>query len=758
MIIFRSGSEKIKLIKTIPLKANQPAGSSKRTIGLAGATGIGVGAMVGGGILALAGVAFAASGPSAILAFLLNGVIALITALSFAEMAAANPSNGGTYTYAKKALTVQVAFGVGWVVWFASLVAAVLYALGFAAFSLFALQQFSFFTMSGDLRQELVILFLAMGAVGLYSLNLIKSKGSGGMFANIGKLLVFAVLIAGGLAVMVQTPISELGRSLDPFFTGGFSGLIAAMGYTFIALQGFDLIASAAGEIKKPEKTIPKAMVATLAVGLTVYIPLLLVVMTVGMGPGESIAGVSAANPETVIAIAAQNYLGSFGFWLVIIAGIFSMLSALQANLFAASRIAFSMSNDRTLSHHLSVTHEKHGTPIRAIQATALIVVLLILILPDVAAAGAASSLIFLITFALAHLTMILMRRRGYGESKTFRVPWFPFLPVTGMIACVALALFQAFTVPAAGLISLAWLLTGVVLFVSFFIKRAQAIDASAEALDPDLLRLRGLSPLVLLPIHNPKNAESMVFVANALAPPVVGRVLLLSILTPTDDKEKLKGMLQNNREVTQQALQASFDSGLRPDSLTTISPYPWEEIERVVNVHRCRSMLLGLSSLDELQTTENLEQLLSRVKCDVVVFRQPYSGWKIAGVKRVLMPVAGFGSHDVLRARVAASIWRLCQPEFHFIQILPEGTPKEVQEKNYVKLSRFSKRIIPENTVAEIRISSDPREELKKQASEHDLVIMGLGQRGPGKRAFGSIALKMASETDTALIFISNY
>src|SRR6056297_1188067 len=97
--------------------------------------------MVGGGILALAGVAFAVSGPSAILAFALNGLIAFITALSFAEMASANPQSGGTYTYAKKALSLQVAFGVGWIVWFASLVAAVLYALGFGSFAVFALQQ-----------------------------------------------------------------------------------------------------------------------------------------------------------------------------------------------------------------------------------------------------------------------------------------------------------------------------------------------------------------------------------------------------------------------------------------------------------------------------------------------------------------------------------------------------------------------------------------------------------------------------------------
>jgi len=71
----------------------------KRTIGFLGATGIGVGAIVGGGILALAGVAFSLAGPSAIIAFALNGGIALITAVSYAEMSKAFPESGGAYTF-----------------------------------------------------------------------------------------------------------------------------------------------------------------------------------------------------------------------------------------------------------------------------------------------------------------------------------------------------------------------------------------------------------------------------------------------------------------------------------------------------------------------------------------------------------------------------------------------------------------------------------------------------------------------------------
>ncbi len=728
-----------------------------RSIGLFGALGIGVGAMVGGGILALAGVAFAESGPSAILAFALNGLIAFITALSFAEMASANPQSGGTYTYAKKALSLQVAFGVGWIVWFASLVAAVLYALGFGAFAVFALQQIPAELLSGILDSGILPVLLALLAIGYFAYSLTKGSGDGGAVINIGKLAVFAILIAGGLAVFIQTPFTHITKSLDPFFSGGFSGVIAAMGYTFIALQGFDLIGSAAGEIKNPEKTIPKAMIGTLAVGMAVYIPLLFLMSTIGVPAGESIAAMSRDNPETVLAVAAQNYLGAFGFWLVLVAGIFSMLSALQANLFAASRISLSMAKDRTLTHHLSKIHGKFRTPVTSIWVTCGIVALLVLILPDVAAAGAASSLIFLITFALAHLIMILMRNRGYKESKTFRTPFFPSLPILGMIACLGLAIFQALVVPAAGFIALLWLLIGAVLFISFFVKKAQAIEASEQALDPDLLRLRGLSPLVLLPISNPANAESMVFLANALAPPVVGRVLLHSIVIPSTEKDDLEKRLISSRDVTKYALKAAFEAGLRPDTLTTIADHPWEEIERVAKVHNCRSLLLGLSDLNDFQTNKNLEKLVRHLKADVVVFRQPYSGWRITEALKILIPVAGFESHDALRARVAASLWRASQPEITFIQILPTTTPRETIERNNLRLSRFAGRIIPGKTVVHIIRNDDVALELIKQASAHDLVIMGLGKAGKNEKAFGHLALTLAEKTDTALIFISN-
>jgi len=253
-----------------------------RHMGLWGATGIGVGAIVGGGILALAGVAFAATGPSAVLAFGLNGVIALLTALSFAEVSARFPLSGGTYVFAKKVLSLDAAFVVGWVVWFASIAASALYAVGFASFASLAVEGIlgTCLGKSVTLSQPVVIAF-SLGAILVYAAILLRSNAGGGQWINVAKVLVFVVIILGGIVYVWHQPFADVISQLDPFFAFGSVGLIQAMGFSFIALQGFDLIAAVAGEIREPERTIPKAMLLSLGIALAIYIPLLLLVATV---------------------------------------------------------------------------------------------------------------------------------------------------------------------------------------------------------------------------------------------------------------------------------------------------------------------------------------------------------------------------------------------------------------------------------------------------------------------------------------------
>ena len=206
-------------------------------------------------------------------------------------------------------------------------------------------------------------------------------------------------------------------------------------------------------------------MILSLTAALVIYLPLLFLIVAVGT-PGQSVSDAAAADPEILIAVAARNFLGPTGYWLVVVAGLLSMLSALQANLLAASRFARTMAGDRTLPRRFDRLAPGTGTPIPAIQLTAATVAIVLVAVPNVAAAGAMASLIFLASFALAHGIAYLARRRATTASP-FQTPAFPLVPVVGGVSCIALALFQSVAVPSAGAMAALWLGIGAVLYMT---------------------------------------------------------------------------------------------------------------------------------------------------------------------------------------------------------------------------------------------------------------------------------------------------
>ncbi|NNM27783.1 MAG: amino acid permease [Phycisphaerales bacterium] len=728
-----------------------------------GATGIGVGAIVGGGILALAGVAFAATGPSAVLAFALNGVIAVITALSFAELATRFPESGGTYAFAKKVLSIEAAFTVGWVVWFASIVAAALYAVGFGVFLMLAVAGIAPALVEGApawLGGRAGVVLIAGSSTAVLALGLLRSSGGGGAWLNIGKLAVFAVLLAAGLAQIAGAP-GSIRTGLEPFFAAGGLGLVQAMGFTFIALQGFDLIAAIGGEVRDPRRTIPRAMLFSLAIALAIYLPLLLIVATVGMPEGRSVQEVAAEAPEAIVAIAAQNYLGAFGYWLVIVAGVLSMLSALQANLLAASRVALTMARDRTLPAWLEAISLRRRTPWAAVLATAAVVILVLTAVPDVASVGAASSLVFLVTFALAQRLTVMARRRADPGPGVFRVPLFPVLPLTGAAACVALAVFQGISVPSAGIIACVWLAIGGVLYGSVFSRRARSVDAFSQAMDGELVRLRGRSPLVLVPVANPDRAEALVGVANALAPPRVGRVMLLNIVREPEadsgaEADPTAPALANVQAVVREAMTASFVRHLKPEVLVTVAGNPWPEIARVAGTHRCESLVVGFSRLDDPDVGGQLEKLMGRVSSEVVVVHAR-PGWRLDQVKRVLVPTGGRGGHDVLRARLLGSIHRLGAREITLLRVLPPTASDREVAQAKLALTRIVHDEVPHEGRVVVTRTAEVADTIAEHAADCDLIVLGMRRTGKRRKSFGNVVLALAERVPCGIVMISH-
>ena len=732
----------------------------RRTLGLLAATGIGVGGIVGGGVLALAGVAFAAAGPSAVLAFVLNGGIALITVLSFAELASRFPESGGTYTYARKALTVEAAFAVGWVVWFASVVAAVLYALGFAVFFVPFIEQL-FISMGLEppawMGGRFALLVWALLAVLSYALSLARRGAGGGEWANIGKLAGFGLLIAGGTFVLFTDlpSTAELGARFTPFFEHGATGLAQAMGYTFIAYQGFGLVAAVGGHIKEPERNIPRAMLLSVSVAMLIYVPLLFLVVAVGTD-GRSVVAMAAENPEIMVATAASNFLGPAGYWLVVVAGVLAMLSALQANLMAASSFAATMAADRTLPIRIDALRPDGRTPVAAINLTAGTIAFVLVAVPDVAAAGAASSLISLGIFALVHGIAYLVRKRAFQPSP-YQSPFFPLVPWAGGGLCLALALYQAAAVPSAGVLAALWLAGGAVLFVTHLAPRARVVDAMSEGFDPQLIRLRGRSPLILVPVANPKNAGVLVKMAEAIAPKGVSRTQLLSVVRPPAkwDEDRLPTELVDAQGILGGALSAAIAVDLRPEALITLSDDPWSEITRIAQRSRPDAILLGVGALDASIASGPLERLIGRVGTDIVVLRAP-AHWNPDEATRVLVPSRGGRAQSPIRARLLGSLTREARREVTFLGVLPEGVPASAVRASERDLSALARDEARGSGTVVVLQRDDLVAEVVQRAQACDLMILGLRRSGRGRSVFGGPMLDIAMATECPLLMIS--
>ena len=734
---------------------------NKRHLGLPGTISIGLSAIVGGGFLALAGSAYALAGPSAVVAFLLNGAIAIIASLSLAEMASKFPESGGTYTFSKRILTVQAAFSVGWVVWFASIAASVLYALGFASFLSIAIEAFIVQIFGSSPKFLLSKFFTALLAilVVLWSgYAQIHQKGRGDKVANIVKISVFGVIILGGLWSLVQQDISTTWNNITPFFANGISGVFQAMGYTFIAFQGFNLIATMAGEIKEPGETIPKAMIISLVIALSIYIPILFLLPAISAG-SEPISVMAAKDPAGIVATAVISFLGSFGFGLVLIVGIVAMFTAMQSNLFGASRLIFSMASDRTLPPSFAQLHQELKTPVNAILISMSTVIFVIVVIPDVGSAGAASSLIFLISFAVAQAINIIARKRITKRAKSFEVPFFPYLPALGAVLCLALAMYQGVNVPSAGFITVLWLGIGVFLYWFLLASRAEIWDASAEAKNPELLKSRGRSPLILVPVSNPTTATALARTAQMFAPDEIGRVLLLTVIkAPKVWKEEYHSEVDRAAGVLKTAITSAYMSGLQPEALTTVSPDPWKEIQRVAKNHRCEALLLGMSNISDSSLDINFQRMINAVDGHIIILRAPQN-WEISGVKKVLVPSVGKSHNSVLRARLLSALGRIYNPEIEFFQVVHPSIPKAAHFK--IRRDLYSEGIdeVADSSrmKVDIVVSDVIDDAIVSKSESADLLVMGMPNIAGRRRSFGDLLVNVASKTDIPILVIGN-
>ena len=454
--------------------------SPQAELGLLDATMIGMGAMIGAGIFVLTGLAAEISGPAAIAVFALNGVVTTFTGLSYAELASAIPKSGGGYAFVREVYDDFVSFIMGWMLWFAYMIAGGLYALGFAPNFIELLHVYidgvpkpnavtaiAVPVVPVDVPPAALLAFVAI--LGLLGLNAVSTAASGSVetiFTSV-KVAILVVFVAFGFASAGGgTETSFTFQNFDPFFTDGAGPLsiLPAMGLTFIAFEGYDLITTVTEEVENPRENIPKAIFVSLAVTVVVY----LAVVTVAIGTLG--AGGLAEAGEAGIAEAATSFMPDNipviqnGGALIVFGAVFSTLTALNAVVIASSRVAFSMGREGQLFRSVGQIHPRFGTPFVAVLLSA-VVMLLSVTLPT-KLVGNLSSLFFLLSFVVVNFAAISLRRRRPDMNRPYEMPFYPVPPILGIALNLLLAaVFVRFNPLTLGLAAV-WVAVGVVVYL----------------------------------------------------------------------------------------------------------------------------------------------------------------------------------------------------------------------------------------------------------------------------------------------------
>jgi amino acid transporter len=365
--------------------------SKEKSIGYWSVVSIGVGGMVGGGIFAVLGLAVQLAHGGTPIAFALAGAVALITSYSYARLSVTYPSQGGTVEFLNQAFgSGLLTGGLNILLWLSYIVMLSLYAYAFGSYGA------TFFPTA---MQPLLKHILISGIVILLTgLNILGTKviGESEEWIVGFKITILLLFIAVGLwGVNIQ--------QLQPSTWSKSLQLIAGGMIIFLAYEGFELIANTAGEVKNPQKTIPRAYYS--AVGFVIVLYVIISIVTVGNLPIEQIVTAK----DYALAVAAKPFLGRIGFKIIAIAALLSTASAINATLYGTSRVSYIIAKEGELPEMLEKNIWNH--PIEGLLITSGLT-LLVANLFDLSSISMMGSAGFLLIFAAVNGSNLHLYRK----------------------------------------------------------------------------------------------------------------------------------------------------------------------------------------------------------------------------------------------------------------------------------------------------------------------------------------------------------
>ncbi len=378
---------------------------------------MGLGSTISAGIFVILGPAIEIAGPAVILSFILCGVINTATMLSYCELGAAMPRVGGEYAYVMSAFEGLPTFITGWFEWSSNIFFATLMVLG-SAYMLRSVTSLNQYVIVG-------VLVLVFTLINLWG---IKSAGTAQTILTLALLAIIALFVGAGFAHGFRW------NAFEPFMPKGSLSVFVAVALIFETYLGVEAIAATQAEIKRPEKTIPRAMIFCSVTLIILYT--LVAFVAIGIVSPTVLSG-----SPTPLNSVGEILMGNEGVMIITLAGLIAAFTSLNSTIIASSRAAYAMSYSGHFPRSLRRVHGVFGTPYVAILFGSLIIFLLSLV-DNLEFIVYSINFGFLIGFSLVNLSLIKLRRSRPDMHRPFKTPLYPLGPIVGIATSIGLLAF----------------------------------------------------------------------------------------------------------------------------------------------------------------------------------------------------------------------------------------------------------------------------------------------------------------------------
>ena len=766
-----------------------------RDMSLFDVTFIGVGAMIGAGVFALTGFAAGLAGPALTLAFLLNGFVAMFTAVSYAELGAAFPEAGGGYLWVKEALMDPNGFYAGWMSWFAHAVACSLYAVTFGTFLLELIHYAGFVATPEEIMLYGVVsghLLEKMFAVGMVSLfAYINFRGAdetgtvGIVVTGIKVVVLGAYVVFGVLATLNQPNWPSQFLASPEFMPNGIFGIIGAMGFTYIAFEGYEIIVQSGEEVVDPGKNIPKAVFYSMLIVVPIYILVAFatiggvdvtqnLIQRAGMGgQGQVYTWQLLGELGELGIIRAAGQFMPYGVPLLLFAGLAATMSALNATVYSSSRVSFAMGRDRALPRLFGKIHSDKRTPHVAIFLSAVLIAVMAVSLP-IEAVAASADIMFILLFVQVNWTVVRMRETHPDLPRTYTIPYMPWPPLIGIVLQILLTPFliytlglQAFGIGESnhGLIALAttvvWMAIGLAIYYGYSTQQeAEQLEEETPTVVTERTPSSGENQL-LVPISNPENAEQLMRTAVDIVEDQGGEILVMSAVTVPRQTplEEGRQFITDEREVLNEAMGIAEAADIPVSGTIRIGNDIADAILNTIDQYGSETVLMGWKGQHKTQRRDivlgsNVDEIAQNADADVLIER---IGEDATGdAETVLLPTAG-GPHAEFAAKIAAAIADKDYAHIDLVHVVDPDADRGERE-HAEEILRETKEMLdtPHEVSTQVLEGEDVVDRIVEESDGYDVTLVGATREGLLKQfVFGSVPEQIGWNAKSTVIMV---